>query len=342
MQSVVAREAELAAVDAFLDGDARALALLGAPGIGKSTIWREAVERAGARGAIVLVARPSELEARLSFAGLADLTSVVPQSAFAALPVPQRRALDVALLREASATPPARRVVATGFLTLLRALAADTAVVIAIDDLQWLDPPSLAAVEFALRRLDDERVRLIFSLRADAAAPVRLVETLHERSLERIELGPLSVAALHRILAAVIGRAFARPILVRIAEASGGNPFHALEIARELERRGVQDGVAPLPVPDNLGALVQARVSSLPAQTRHALLRAAALSRPDTRLVDQDALAAAEEDGLVSIDASGRVQFTHPLFASAVYSAAAMSRRRSTHRELAAVVADPV
>src|SRR5438045_600313 len=107
MPPVVGREAELAAVDAFLDAGARALALLGSPGIGKSTIWREAVERAGARGATVLVARPAELEARLSFAGLADLTSAVPQGAYAGLPPPQRRALDVALLREDSATPPA-------------------------------------------------------------------------------------------------------------------------------------------------------------------------------------------------------------------------------------------
>src|SRR3954454_3055514 len=111
MPPVVGREAELAAVDEFLDGDGRALALLGAPGIGKSTIWREAVERAGARGAIVLVERPAELEPSLSSAALAVLTSAVPQEVFAGLPPPQRRALDVALLQEDSATPPARRVV---------------------------------------------------------------------------------------------------------------------------------------------------------------------------------------------------------------------------------------
>ncbi len=342
MPPVVGREPELRAVDAFLDGGARTLAILGEPGIGKTTVWREAVERAGARGAIVLAARPSESEARLSFGGLADLTSAVPQEAFARLPAPQRRGLDVALLREDSATPPARRLVATAFLTLLRALAADTAVVIAVDDLQWLDPPSAAAIEFALRRVGDEPVRVIFSMRTDATGPARLVETLHELPLEHVEMGPLSVSALHRILSEAIGRTFARPILVRIAEASRGNPFHSIEIARELERRGVHDGVAPLPVPDSLGALVRARVRALPAPTRRALLRAAALTRPDTRFVDQNALAPAEEVGLVSIDPSGRVHFTHPLFASAVYSAAATSRRRSMHRDLAAVVTDPV
>jgi hypothetical protein len=335
MPGVVGREPELKAVDAFLDGTARALAIVGEPGIGKTTVWREAVERARGRGATVLVARPAESEARLSFGGVADLTSALPPEAFDALPAPQRRGLDVALLRADSTGPPARRVVATALLTLVRELGASSAVVIAIDDLQWLDPPSTDALEFVLRRLDGENVRLIFSLRADAPEPPGL-ET------ERIEVGPLSVAALHRILGDTLGRTFARPVLNRIAAASGGNPLHAIEIARELERQGVQDSVAPLPVPDSLGALVRARVRALPAPTRDALLRVAALARPDTGMVDQTALAAAEEASLVSIDASGRVRFTHPLFASAVYAAAATSRRRAVHADLAAVVVDPI
>jgi DNA-binding CsgD family transcriptional regulator len=335
MPGVVGREPELRAVDAFLDGTAQALAIVGDPGIGKTTVWREAVDRARARGAIVLVARPAESEARLSFGGVADLTSAVPPEAFDSLPGPQRRGLDVALLRADSPGPPARRVVATALLTLLRELAAETPVVIAIDDLHWLDPPSAGALEFALRRLDETNVRVIYSLRPDATAPPGLLT-------EHIEIGPMSVAALHRILGDTIGRTFARPVLIRITEASGGNPLHAIEIARELERRGVQDSVAPLPVPDSLGALVRARVRALPAPTRDALLRVAALARPDTKLVDQSALAAAEESDLVSIDPSGRVRFTHPLFASAVYGSAATSRRRTVHGDLATLVADPI
>ena len=335
MAGVVGREPELRAVDAFLDGTARALAIVGEPGIGKTTVWREAVERARARGATVLVARPAESEARLSFGGVADLTSTVPPEAFDALPAPQRRGLDVALLRADSTGPPARRVVATALLTLVRELATESAVVIAIDDLQWLDAPSTAALEYVLRRLDEENVRVIFSRRADTSEPSGL-------DAERIEIGPLSVAALHRILGEALGRTFARPVLIRIAEASGGNPLHAIEIARELERRGVQDSVAPLPVPDSLSALVRARVRALPTATRDALLRAAALARPDTALVDQTALAPAEEAGLVSIDPSGRVRFSHPLFASAVYAAAATTRRRAVHADLAAAVVDPI
>src|SRR6185437_6529240 len=120
MAGVVGRETELKAVDAFLDGAARALAIVGEPGIGKTTVWREAVEGAKARGWTVLVARPAESEVRLSFGGVADLTSPLPQEAFDSLPAPQRHGLDVALLRAESPGPPARRLVATALLTLIR------------------------------------------------------------------------------------------------------------------------------------------------------------------------------------------------------------------------------
>ena len=78
----------------------------------------------------------------------------------------------------------------------------------------------------------------------------------------------------------------------------------------------------PAARPESLQALVAARVRTLPAETRAALLRAAALARPDLRLVEAAALAPAEEAGLVRVAADDRVEFVHPLFASAVYSSA--------------------
>ena len=121
------------------------------------------------RGAVVLEARPAESEARLSFSGLTDLLSPVAPERVAVLPGPQRRALDVALLRVEVDRPPERRLVGTALLSLIRALAADREVVLAIDDVQWLDPPSAGATEFAIRRLTDEPVRAILSLRSGSA-----------------------------------------------------------------------------------------------------------------------------------------------------------------------------
>ena len=339
---LVGRESELGAVETCLGSERpRAVAIVGEPGIGKTTLWQAAVEQARARGARMLIARPTESEARLGFAGLADLLADVPDELFARLPEPQRVGLGAALLRVASARPPERRVVGAGFLTLLRALAGESEVVCAIDDLQWLDASSAAVVEFALRRLGAEPVRGLFSVRATELdrAPIAALE--RDLLVEHVELGPLSVAALHRVLSQELGRTFPRPTLVRIADAAGGNPFYAIEIARELDRRGEHDFSGRVPVPQDLDALVRARVQALPPDARDALLRAATLARPDTEAVDPVALAPAEEAGLVRVELDGRIEFVHPLFASAVYSAAPAARLREAHRAVADLARDP-
>ena len=342
MPSLVGRESELGAVETFLRSERPcALAIVGEPGIGKTTLWQVAVEHARAQGARVLLARPTESEAKLAFAGLADLLADVPDELFARLPEPQRVGLDAALLRAASTRPPERRVVGAGFLTLLRALAGESEVVCAIDDLHWLDASSAAVVEFALRRLGEEPVRGLFSVRATelARAPIPALE--RDLQFKHIELGPLSVAALHRVLTQELGRTFPRPTLVRITQAAGGNPLYAVEIARELNRRGEHDISDRVPVPQSLDALVRARVRALPAEARDTLLRAAVLARPDTETIDPVDLAPAEEAGLVRVEVDGRIEFVHPLFASAVYSAAPAARLREVHRAVADLARDP-
>ena len=87
--NVVGRDPELDRIEEFLrDGTVGALAMLGEPGIGKTTVWEEATVRAKSRGAIVLVARPAESEAQLSFGGLADLVSKIPEKLLRELPPP--------------------------------------------------------------------------------------------------------------------------------------------------------------------------------------------------------------------------------------------------------------
>ena len=338
---IVGREAELTAAEAFVSSGegGGVLAVVGEPGIGKTTVWQEAVSLAAAGGATLLTARPAESESKLSFAGLADLLAAVPDDVAALLPPPQRAALDAALLRASAERPPDRRLLGSALLSVLRALADRGPVVVAVDDLHWLDAPSAAALEFALRRLGGERVILIASLRADEVERSFLPTLERGLRIVRLELGPLSVAALHRVLAETLGRTFPRPTLVRIAQASGGNPLYALEIARAVARDEPADPTR-VPVPKSLEALVRTRVRRLPPRTRAALLQAAALARPDVTAVAADELAPAEEAGLVRVAADGRIHFVHPLFASAVYSSAPLARRRATHRLLAEVAAD--
>src|SRR5947209_711973 len=144
--AAVGREGELAQVDLFLaelTAASCALALEGEPGIGKTTIWREGVNRARRAGMLVLACRPAAAEAKLSFAGLSDMLAAVDETRFAALPVLQRNALEVALLRSAPDGPALdSRLVATALLSLLRELAASTTVLLAVDDAQWLDAPT--------------------------------------------------------------------------------------------------------------------------------------------------------------------------------------------------------
>jgi DNA-binding CsgD family transcriptional regulator len=335
---LVGREPEIAVIENFLAADEAgfaALELVGEAGIGKTTVWQAAVRRGDELGLPVLSARPAESESRLSFAGLTDLLVTVPPDVLGTLPAPQAEALDVALLRVGVSRPPGRRLVGTALLSVLRELTSGGPVLVAVDDAQWLDPPSASALEFALRRLDDRPVRLIVSRRADASRP-DFVGT----RLRRLELGPLSVAALQRIVSERLGVTFSRPTLVRLADASRGNAFFALEIARLLALGDMQPTAGRLPVPDDLRSLAADRVSSLPAVTRDALLRAAALAHPDITAVDIRALAPAEEAGLVSIGADGVITFTHPLFASAVYGSASARARADVHRALADVVDD--
>lgn len=197
---MVGREAEVQAVEAFLDGAEGgpiAITIVGEPGIGKTTLWTHAVASARARGRAVLVARPAQSEARLSFAGLTDLLSTVPSRVFASIPAPQRAALDVALLKAPARRPHTRRLVGTALLSLVRVLADEKELLIAIDDLHWLDAPSAAAVEFALRRVAAAPVRAILSARAEETEHSPLASLERERRVQRLELGPLSLASLH-------------------------------------------------------------------------------------------------------------------------------------------------
>ncbi len=340
---VVGREMELTAIGRFLEGlrsGSATLLIQGTAGIGKTTILQTAMQRAEELGARILFSRPGPSETRLTYAGLLDLLEAVEEDVFAALPLPQRRALDAALLRAEPEGPSAdQRSIATAFLSVLRTLSIATPVVLAIDDVQWLDGPSRHVLEFAMRRLENERIGLIAAARIDADVPNRAPfgHALATERVRQVKLGPLSVAALHDIIRAELGHTFPRPTLVRIERTSAGNPFFALELARAILDSGESPSASSLlAVPDDLLDLLTRRLRRMPVATERTLLMAAALSQPTVEMLDAKALLRAEAAGIVDVDERGRVTFRHPLLASAVYGAAHVDRRRQVHRELAA------
>ena len=344
---VVGRDREMAEVEAFLGAVTSGpcgLLLEGEAGIGKTTVCSAGAALAAGRSYTVLSSRPAESEARLSFAALGDLMGGVLDQALPQLPPPQRRALEVALLiADPVGGPPERRAVAVAFLAVIRHLSASGPVVLAIDDLQWLDVPSARTVEFALRRLTREQVGLLASVRDQGdRRPASAVRTgLPTERLTRLRVGPLALGAFQSAVRATAGSGLSLLTIRRLFDASGGNPFYGLELARALQRAGSEPAPEePLPAPADLQGVLSARLAALPADARDALLVASCLRSPTTMMLEQasgpSALASlrtAAGQGVVGFDGA-RVRFTHPLFASAIYSGAPPGRRREVHRRL--------
>lgn len=343
---IVGRDEELQGLSSFLEEGARPGTLLiqGDPGIGKTTLWRAAVEAARELSHEVLRASPAEKESTFAYSVVSDLLADVPDEVVAGLPGPQRRGLEVALLlRDSGGPPPEQHTLGVALLGVLRALSAARPLVLAIDDVQWLDPSSTAMLEFAVRRLEDEHVALLLARRQGSGPDSATLElAVPEERRHEIRVGPLSMGALHRLLRDRFGTTLARPVLSRVHEASGGNPFYAIELVRALEASGgwVRPG-HPLPVPETLDAILHDRIEALPANVRQVLAAAAALRRPtESMLGDWPALEQASEAGLIEL-ANDEVTFTHPLLASAAYGSITGAERRALHRRLAEVVSDP-
>ncbi|HEX6699620.1 MAG TPA: AAA family ATPase [Gaiellaceae bacterium] len=341
---IVGREAELSALGEFLgsDGSARSLVISGAPGIGKTTLWEAGLDLARRRGLRVLSARGSGAETRLSSAALIDLLDGVGRDELAVLPAPQLHALEVALFRaEPRGALPEAHAVAVGLLNALRSLVGREPLLVAIDDLQWLDGASADALAFAARRLDAEGISFLLA-RRPGPAPA-LERALEARPLERISLGQLSLGATRRVLSERLGLVLPRNVLRRVFETTLGNPLFVLEVGRTLAARGSLAIGEDVPLPDTIEEVLGVRVEALPAEVRRLVL-AVALSADlhsshARELGPPDALDEAVDLGMLVIDGD-RLRPAHPLFATVAKSRARAGEQRSLHLALAELAPD--
>lgn len=359
------RENELEAIGRVLQDTSpapRAVVLEGEAGIGKSTVWGAGIAHGMRSGYLVLSTRASQSETALSFAGLSDLFAEVVDEVLPELPEPQRVALEVALLRRSPGRHPAssRRAVGAAALSTLRRLCSTRRVLLAIDDVPWLDRATADTLRFALRRLRTEPLRLLVTRRiADGLQAGGESAPLHELvpvdALERRRLGPLSATAIGRLLDERLGAPLPAASIRLLTERTAGNPFWALEVGAALvsdagSGSGSEVGSGSLPVPGSLSALVAERVAAISPPARQALLVVSALSHPPAQLVlralagfvpsPPEAIDDAVLAGVVS-ESGGRLRPSHPLLGSAALDRLPRSSRAALHRRLAEVVTDP-
>jgi DNA-binding CsgD family transcriptional regulator len=353
--AIVGRGTELARIARFLDDISDGpgfLVIEGEAGIGKTTLLQAGVDEALERGVRVLATRCGESETTLSLSGLGDLLGPFVDEALPELPGPLAAAIEAALLRVHSAdSTPDRRAVSLAALEMLRIISARGPTLLAIDDLQWLDQSSARVLEFCARRIHDEQLGILASLRIGTSgshAPA-LLPTMPGTRSHRLAVGSMSRGELGGVIRARLEAELPQSIVRRVHVAAGGNPFYAVEIAREVLRRGVPAAGEALPVPDDLSDLLRHRVTALPVATQRTLLVAASTSHPTRQLVrdasglddrGDSALAPAESAGVVH-PGGDVIRFAHPLLASAVYASATTEERRRVHAQLAEYVEHP-
>src|SRR4051794_2000159 len=336
---LLGRDEERLALDRLLaearDGRSGVLALVGEPGIGKTALLDHVAERA--EGMRVLRARGVESEAEVPFAGLAELLRPA-LAALDAIPGPQAAALSGALALGPATAAQDRFAVGAATLSLLSAYAEERPLALLVDDAHLLDGSSAEALLFASRRLLADPIALVLAVREGEPS-----------LLDGADLRVVRVTGLDRSSSArLLGEGVADEAVKRAHRATGGNPLALLELAPEADRLAGLPGDGPVPISTRIAAAFGRRSQALPEPAPRALLLAAASDSGELALlaraagalgVDLDALAGAEEAGLVTL-AEGRLEFSHPLARSAVYAQASVQQRREAHAALADALPD--
>ncbi len=345
MSGIVGRDHELARVRDLLqatrDGATTTLVVDGEPGIGKTTLL-EATERM-ATGFRCLWVRGVESESVLAHAGLLQALGPI-RDVLAEIPGAQATALSVALGWGPTADASERFLVAGAVLSMLAAESERAPVLVLVDDLQWVDRESAAALGFAARRLREDPVCFVWAARSGSNSS-EFVQGMPVLTLAG--LAPADALAL-------LPDRLADGVVERLVDDTGGNPLGILEIARRLtaaQRVGAAPLPNALPVGDRLGVVYAQQLTGLSAPALSAVLLSA-LNRSGTSATVAAALVREGVDVAAALDEAqdhgvlvrhgGEIGFRHPLLRTSVLALASAAQQRSAHRVLADVLAsDP-
>jgi DNA-binding CsgD family transcriptional regulator len=350
LMELLGRLPELTACKEALSGDqhhAAAAIVAGPPGIGKTSLWR-AVADSQSSDAVVL-STTGIPGARGGLANVADLLDPVIDTSLPLMPGPQANALRAALGQISPQAPVTDMLLERAIVGMLRGLAAN-GVVIAVDDEQWLDEDSRRLLEAAIVRLVNVPVRWLVSVRSEQAVgglPRMLDHELGPHAA-RIDVAELDDAALSELVMARFPGHWSPGVLRQVISLAAGNPYAALEVARETVACGEQDGTA-VRMPSSLAVAVRGRLRRLGRQTL-VVVQAAALTAAPTRVllhivtagpVDEHVNEALEAGILQAAPPDPVLRFTHPLLREAAEGMLTDPRRRELHRVVGAALADP-
>ncbi|HEV2772342.1 MAG TPA: AAA family ATPase [Thermoleophilaceae bacterium] len=374
-EPLIAREGELAAIGEHLRaacaGAGRVVAIHGPPGIGKTRLVEAAVGLALEGEMTVLTARPGEFDRKFPFSVVrqlferlvrdleeADRTELLAGAAAHAAP-----ALG---LGQARAGPYEGEHVSGPIMHGLYWLAADLAgrapLLLAVDDLQWADAPSLAWLTFLAARVGELPLLLLLAHRHAERAPEVEGEPDHEPLLALLddpntrEIRPssLGVEEVGRLVAEKLGEEVEPAFAEVCRTATGGNPFLVDELCRALTARSIRpraDSASHVPTQttETVARSVRRRLREA-GEPAAVLARAVAILggegpwRDAARLAGLDPTAAAlAADRLAAVDvlvADGRLSFVHPMVGEAVYGSIPSGERNVLHSRAARAAAE--
>jgi DNA-binding CsgD family transcriptional regulator len=335
-RQLLGRQREQAVLERLLEtareGHGGVLVVHGDPGVGKTALLEYALQTA--KDFRVVRASGVEGEMELDYAALQQLCSPL-LALIERLPDPQRDALGVAFGLSLG-RPPSPFMVGLAVLGLLSEEAEQRPLLCIVDDAQWLDDASGAALAFVARRLLAERIALTFATRSVGSRLLRFPE---------LPVDPLGRRDARALLESILPARLDASVLERIVAETGGNPLALLELPRGLtpaQLAGGFDLPAALPLSMGIEESFRRRLARLPLDARRLLLLAAAEPVGDPALlwraahqlgIAETTTAAVESEGLLTLD--GEVAFRHPLVRSAVYGAAEPNERRVAHEALA-------
>jgi tetratricopeptide (TPR) repeat protein/transcriptional regulator with XRE-family HTH domain len=359
----------------------------GEPGIGKTRLVREVLRHARTRGLRALHATCYEIEQGMPYQPVIELVGqAIEQSAPLMLErLPPVSLAEIASLVPALAArvpnlptlsahlPEARQVrLFQAIEQAFEAIGAGAPVLIAVDDLHWVDDASLQFLHYLARHIADRRVILVLAYRgeevaADARVAALLNNVRREPHARSIRLDRLSVAETQAFLAATEDPALRRPGLDQwLHRETEGHPFFLISILHSLLEQGAlaggehwqrmpepnpfSGGAAPT-LPEALRESVRARVARVPRESRAILDAAAVLGRrfdfdtlqalaqmPAGALLD--ALDTLVRRGLLREEAEvGVYDFSHDKVREAVYLDIGGTRRMLLHRAAAEALA---